>query len=59
MNPMKTLRHLRRNQNKKLLILQMGNERTLVEFVNGPDEGKVYLVENGYLMMLDEMGVIL
>ena len=59
MQTLKTLRHLRRNQNKKLLILQMGKERTLVEFVNGPDEGKVYMVENNYLMMLDEMGIVL
>lgn len=48
----------KQHQQEKYLILQMGKNRSIIQEVTGNDF-PIYIIDNDYLMILDEMEVIL
>ena len=58
---MKKLLNLFRKKNNDrqyFLILQMGKNRSIIQEVTGNDF-PIYIIDNDYLMNLDEMGCVL
>lgn len=43
---------------KKFLIIQWGTERSLVQYIDGYDN-EILIMDNQYLMNLDEMGKVI
>ena len=48
----------KKNDRKYFIILQWGKNRSIIQEVTG-NNFPTYIIDNDYLMYLDEMGVIL
>ena len=48
----------KKNDKKYFIILQMGKERSIIQEVTGNDFS-TYIIDNDYLMILDERGYVL
>ena len=48
----------KKNDRKMFIILQMGKNRSIIQEVTGNDF-PIYIIDNDYLMILDEMECVL